>query len=71
MIGFVGLWNLILMWPVFFVLHFTEIEEFELPNKRQLIILCINGLIGTVLSETLWLWYVILINCLISKLING
>lgn len=55
--GFVGLWNLILMWPVFFILHFTGIEEFELPNEHQFLVLLINGLIGTVLSEALWLWY--------------
>lgn len=55
--GFVGLWNLILMWPVFFILHFTNIEEFELPNQQQFLVLLINGLVGTVLSEALWLWY--------------
>lgn len=54
--GFVGLWNLLLLWPVFFVLHFTQIEEFELPNRRQLAVLLVNGLIGTVVSEALWLW---------------
>lgn len=54
--GFVGLWNLLLMWPVFFVLNFTQIEAFELPNRRQFIVLLINGLFGTVLSEALWLW---------------
>lgn len=45
------------MWPVFFILHFTNIEQFELPNQQQLLVLLINGLIGTVLSEALWLWY--------------
>lgn len=54
--GFVGLWNLLLMWPIFFVLNFTQIELFELPNHRQFIVLFLNGLIGTVLSEALWLW---------------
>lgn len=56
-IGFVGLWNLLLLWPVFFVLHFTQIEEFELPNRRQFVVLFVNGVVGTVLSEALWLWY--------------
>lgn len=55
-IGFVGLWNLLLMWPIFFVLNFTQIEVFELPNHRQFLVLFFNGLIGTVLSEALWLW---------------
>lgn len=55
-IGFVGLWNLLLLWPMFFVLNFTRIELFELPNHRQFLVLVVNGLIGTVLSEALWLW---------------
>ncbi|XP_037042736.1 solute carrier family 35 member F5 isoform X2 [Bradysia coprophila] len=54
--GFVGLWNLLLMWPVFFVLNFTQIETFELPNKRQFVVLFLNGFVGTVLSEAIWLW---------------
>lgn len=54
--GFVGLWNLLLMWPVFFVLNFTQIEPFELPNKRQFVVLFLNGFVGTVLSEAIWLW---------------
>lgn len=51
-----GLWNLILMWPVFFVLNFTQIEIFELPNRSQFMVLFLNGFIGTVISEALWLW---------------
>lgn len=54
--GFVGLWNLLLLWPVFFILHFLQIESFELPNQTQFAILFLNGLVGTVLSEALWLW---------------
>lgn len=54
--GFVGLWNLLLLWPIFFVLNFSQIEIFELPNRRQFIVLFLNGFIGTVLSEALWLW---------------
>jgi solute carrier family 35 protein F5 len=54
--GFVGLWNILLLWPLFLVLNFTQLEPFELPNKRQFLILFLNGLIGTVISEALWLW---------------
>ncbi|KAJ6644463.1 Solute carrier family 35 member F5 [Pseudolycoriella hygida] len=52
--GFVGLWNLLLMWPVFFVLNFTQIEPFELPSKRQFIVLILYGLV--LLFEAIWLW---------------
>lgn len=54
--GFIGLWSLILMWPIFFILHFTAIEVFELPNQKQFIVLFMNGLVGTVISEALRLW---------------
>jgi solute carrier family 35, member F5 len=54
--GFVGLWNLLLLWPLFFVLNFSRLEVFELPTRRQFLVLFFNGLIGTVLSEAIWLW---------------
>ncbi|KAF3824519.1 hypothetical protein GH733_008804 [Mirounga leonina] len=40
----------------FFLLHYTGFEDFEFPNKVVLMCIIINGLIGTVLSEFLWLW---------------
>ncbi|TKC52969.1 hypothetical protein EI555_013605, partial [Monodon monoceros] len=51
--GFVGLFNLLLLWPGFFLLHYTGFEDFEFPNKVVLMCIIINGLIGTVLSEFL------------------
>ncbi|TMW54567.1 hypothetical protein DOY81_000361 [Sarcophaga bullata] len=66
--GFVGLWNLLLMWPIFFILNFTKIEKFELPNQNQFAILFLNGLIGTVVSEALWLWGCFLTSSLIGTI---
>lgn len=54
--GFVGLWNILLLWPLFLVLNFSQIEPFEMPSRRQFLVLFFNGLIGTVISEALWLW---------------
>jgi solute carrier family 35 protein F5 len=54
--GFVGLFCLLLLWPLFLVLNFSQLEPFEIPNKKQFLILFLNGLIGTVISEALWLW---------------
>lgn len=53
--GFVGLFNLVLMWPGFVLLHYTKVEEFQWPSHQQWLLLVGNGLIGTVLSELLWL----------------
>lgn len=66
--GFVGICNIFLMWPFFFVLNFSRIETFELPNQRQFAVLFLNGLIGTVLSEAIWLWGCLLTSSLIGTL---
>lgn len=34
--GFVGLFNMIALWPGFFILHFTGVEVFELPPNRRI-----------------------------------
>lgn len=66
--GFVGLFNLLLLWPGFFLLHYTGFEVFEFPSKLVWIYLVVNGLIGTVLSEFLWLWGCFLTSSLIGTL---
>ncbi|KAM9302470.1 solute carrier family 35 member F5, partial [Gastrophryne carolinensis] len=66
--GFVGLFNLLLLWPGFFLLHYLQFEAFEFPNKLVWIYLVINGLVGTVLSEFLWLWGCFLTSSLIGSL---
>uniref|UniRef100_A0A1B6DQK8 Solute carrier family 35 member F5 n=2 Tax=Clastoptera arizonana TaxID=38151 RepID=A0A1B6DQK8_9HEMI len=66
--GFVGLFNLLLLWPLFFLLHYSQYENFEWPNKQQWTFLLINGLVGTVLSEVLWLWGCFLTSSLIATI---
>jgi len=67
--GFVGLFCMILLWPVLYILHATEVEPFyPLPNRTQLIYITVNGLLGTVLSEYLWLWGCFLTSSLIATL---
>lgn len=66
--GFVGICNIFLMWPLFFVLNFSRIEPFELPNQKQFAVLFLNGLVGTVLSEAIWLWGCLLTSSLIGTL---
>jgi len=53
--GFVGLFCFLFLWPFFPLLHFTGHEPFELPDQNQLVTLAVNGIVGTVLSELLWL----------------
>jgi len=53
--SFVGLFSFLSLWPVFFILHFSGSETFQLPNQHQLAAMILNGIVGTVLSELLWL----------------
>ncbi|XP_026685651.1 solute carrier family 35 member F5 [Diaphorina citri] len=66
--GFVGLYNCLLLWPLFFLLHYNSWEVFSLPDRDQWVILLIEGLIGSVLTETLWLWGMLLTSPLIATL---
>ncbi len=55
--GFVGLFSALLFWPVFFALHYSGLEKFTLPHDSQTwLYIIVNGLLGTVLAELLWLW---------------
>ncbi|XP_028928721.1 solute carrier family 35 member F5 isoform X2 [Ornithorhynchus anatinus] len=66
--GFVGLFNLLLLWPGFFVFHYAGWEAFELPSRLVWFYIFLNGLVGTVLSEFLWLWGCFLTSSLIGTL---
>ncbi|XP_076337145.1 solute carrier family 35 member F5 isoform X2 [Tachypleus tridentatus] len=66
--GFVGLFNLLIIWPGFFLLHYTKVEKFQWPTYHQWLLLTVNALVGTVLSELLWLWGCFLTSSLIATL---
>ncbi|CAO3696328.1 unnamed protein product [Rhizopus stolonifer] len=54
--GFVGVFNLIFMWPFFFALSYSGLEKFELPFSNTIwIMILANAFIGTFLSDYLWL----------------
>ena len=54
-IGFIGLFSMIFMSPFLMLLNFTHIETFQWPSQDQWILILVNGLCGTVISELLWL----------------
>ncbi|CAL1543754.1 unnamed protein product, partial [Lymnaea stagnalis] len=66
--GFVGLVCALSMWPGFLILHYSKQEPFEWPNKKQWMFILLNGAIGTVLSECLWLLGCFLTSSLIGTL---
>ncbi|KCV70608.1 hypothetical protein, variant [Fonticula alba] len=54
--AFVGLFNVLLLWPLLLIAHYTGLEPFELPPTSLVFwALILNGLLGTVASDFLWL----------------
>jgi solute carrier family 35 protein F5 len=49
--GLVGLFNVLLLWPGFFILHYTGIEPFELPPTASVWTIIAVSYTGTVLGE--------------------
>ncbi|KAF9923454.1 hypothetical protein FBU30_006515 [Linnemannia zychae] len=67
--GFVGLFNLVLLWPMFGVLHWTGIEPFELPSDTKVIwMIGINAIVGTFVSDYLWLLSMLMTSPLVVTL---
>lgn len=67
--GFVGLFNVLLLWPLFIVLHFLDIERFELPYSSSIwLMLILNAFIGTFLSDYLWLLSMLMTSPLVVTL---
>ena len=70
--GFVGLFGALIFWPGFFILHYTNVEKFELPpDGKTWLLLILNAAVGTLLSELLWLWGCFLTSSLMATLSLG
>ncbi|XP_033628995.1 solute carrier family 35 member F5-like isoform X1 [Asterias rubens] len=66
--GFVGLFNFVLIWPGLIILHVANWETLEMPSVKVWLYLALNGIVGTVISEFLWLWGCFLTSSLIATL---
>ena len=67
--GFLGLANMALTWPCFFLLHATGVEEWQgLPSAGVMAFLTLNGILGTVVSDFLWAKSVLLTSPLVASL---
>ncbi|KAL1920217.1 uncharacterized protein VTP21DRAFT_1363 [Calcarisporiella thermophila] len=54
--GFVGIFNILMLWPMFIVLHYVGLEKFGLPPSSTVwMMVLINAFFGTFLSDYLWL----------------
>ncbi|KAF2398668.1 hypothetical protein EJ06DRAFT_479462 [Trichodelitschia bisporula] len=65
--GFVGLLNMLLLWPGFFILNWTGIEPFELPPKgRVLTIILASPRLSSLLSDFCWAYAALLTSPLVT-----
>lgn len=63
--GLVGLFNIILLWPGLFVLHFTGIEPFELPPTSRIFTIVIVNSAASLVSDFCWAYAMLLTSPLI------
>jgi len=66
--GLIGLINAVAILPILGAAHLTGLETFHMPSSKDMGLLTLNGLIGTVLSDYLWARSVLLLSPLISTL---
>ncbi|GAA5807466.1 hypothetical protein MFLAVUS_000827 [Mucor flavus] len=67
--GFVGAFNVLLMWPFFPILHYIGLEEFQLPYSISIwVMILLNAFIGTFLSDYLWLLSMLMTSPLVVTL---
>ncbi|KAK3308849.1 uncharacterized protein B0T15DRAFT_491401 [Chaetomium strumarium] len=58
--GLVGLFNVVLLWPGFFILHFTGIEPFELPPTGRVWVIIAMNSAASFFSDILWAYAMLL-----------
>ncbi|CAN6616065.1 thiamine-repressible mitochondrial transport protein Thi74p [Trichomonascus vanleenenianus] len=52
--GFVGLFSIVLLWPVLLFFHWIGVERIELPDTQFLWTLLIINAVSTIISDYLW-----------------
>jgi len=52
-LGFIGIWTSILLWPFFIIFHYTGVETFELPYNNNLLALILTVILDLVLNTAL------------------
>ncbi|KAI1076080.1 hypothetical protein F5B20DRAFT_557445 [Whalleya microplaca] len=58
--GLVGIFNILLLWPLFFILHFTGIEPFELPPNGKIWSIIMLNSISSFISDISWAYAMLL-----------
>jgi solute carrier family 35 protein F5 len=64
--GFVGIFNVFILWPMFPILDAIGIEKWWWPSQQVWLFLTLNALIGTMVSELCWALAVLLTSPLVA-----
>eukprot|EP00762_Andalucia_godoyi_P007702 ANDGO_07915.mRNA.1 putative vacuolar membrane protein YML018C len=65
-LGFLGLFNACVLWPLFPILSATGVEPWDWPSNEVWMFLVLNAVIGTMVSELCWTLAVLLTSPLIA-----
>ncbi|KAL5114150.1 hypothetical protein ACEQ8H_007947 [Pleosporales sp. CAS-2024a] len=63
--GLVGLWNTLLLWPGFFILHFTHLEPFQVPPTAKILAIVVVNSASSLVSDFCWAYSMLLTSPLI------
>jgi solute carrier family 35 protein F5 len=63
--GLVGMWNTVLLWPGFFILHFTGVERFSLPPTTKILVIVLVNSASSLVSDFCWAYSMLLTSPLI------
>ncbi|KAG9236588.1 hypothetical protein BJ875DRAFT_217990 [Amylocarpus encephaloides] len=58
--GLVGLFNCLLLWPGFFILHFTGVEEFQMPPTTKIWLVVLANSASSFVSDYCWAYAMLL-----------
>ncbi|KAI1487580.1 hypothetical protein F5X96DRAFT_649266 [Biscogniauxia mediterranea] len=58
--GLVGIFNLVLLWPLFPILHYTGIEPFEMPPDGKIWLIIMLNSISSFVSDISWAYAMLL-----------
>jgi solute carrier family 35, member F5 len=64
--GLVGLFNVILLWPGFIILHLTGIETFELPPDGRVLAIVLTNSTSSLISDFCWAYSMLLTSPLVT-----
>ncbi|KAG5929872.1 hypothetical protein E4U53_002351 [Claviceps sorghi] len=58
--GLVGVFNILLLWPIFFILHWTNIEPFEMPTTGTVLTIIVVNSVASFVSDICWAFAMLL-----------